>query len=54
MVTYTEKLLRFIDASPVNFLAVRNVCNTLLDNGFVVSKYTEIMSTKEAKIMIQQ
>ena len=27
---------------------------TLLDNGFVVSKYTEIMSTKEAKIMIQQ
>ena len=27
---------------------------TLLDNGFVVSKYTEIMCTKEAKIMIQQ
>ena len=54
MATYTEKLLSFIDASPVNFLAVRNVCNTLLDNGFVVSKYTEIMSTKEAKIMIQQ
>ena len=35
MATYTEKLLSFIDASPVNFLAVRNVCNTLLDNGFV-------------------
>ena len=35
MATYTEKLLGFIDASPVNFLAVRNVCNTLLDNGFV-------------------
>lgn len=32
---YTEKLLGFLDASPVNFLAVRNVCDELLDNGFV-------------------
>lgn len=32
---YTEKLLGFLDASPVNFLAVRNVCDELLNNGFV-------------------
>lgn len=35
MSKYTEKLLGFLDASPVNFLAVRNVCDELLDNGFV-------------------
>lgn len=35
MTTYTEKLLGFLDASPVNFLAVRNVCDELLNNGFV-------------------
>ena len=35
MSKYTEKLLGFLDASPVNFLAVRNVCDELLNNGFV-------------------
>lgn len=35
MATYTEKLLSFLDASPVNYLAVRNVCDELLNNGFV-------------------
>ena len=38
MTTYTEKLIGFLNASPVNFLAVRNVCNELLDNGFVQLK----------------
>ena len=31
MATYTEKLLSFLDASPVNYLAVRNVCDELLN-----------------------
>ena len=35
MVTYTEKLISFLNASPVNFLAVRNVCKQLRDNGFM-------------------
>ncbi|MCQ2258568.1 MAG: M18 family aminopeptidase [Bacteroidaceae bacterium] len=32
---YTEKLLRFLDASPVNFLAVRNVCEELQKHGYI-------------------
>lgn len=31
---YTEKLLAFLDASPVNFLAVKNVCDTLDRSGY--------------------
>ena len=52
MVTYTEKLLRFIDASPVNFLAVRNVCNTLLDNGFVQLHADEALKDLPEKFFI--
>ena len=52
MVTYTEKLLRFIDASPVNFLAVRNVCNTLLDNGFVQLHAEEALKDLPDKFFI--
>ena len=52
MVTYTEKLLRFIDASPVNFLAVRNVCNTLLDNGFVKLHAEEALKDLPDKFFI--
>ena len=52
MVTYTEKLLRFIDASPVNFLAVRNVCNTLLDNGFVQLHADEALKDLPDKFFI--
>lgn len=32
---YTEKLLAFLDASPVNFLAVKNVCDTLDRCGYI-------------------
>lgn len=52
MATYTEKLLRFIDASPVNFLAVRNVCNTLLDNGFVQLHAEEALKDLPDKFFI--
>ena len=52
MATYTEKLLRFIDASPVNFLAVRNVCNTLLDNGFVQLHAEEALKDLPEKFFI--
>ena len=52
MATYTEKLLGFIDASPVNFLAVRNVCNTLLDNGFVQLHAEEALKDLPAKFFI--
>ena len=52
MATYTEKLLRFIDASPVNFLAVRNVCNTLLDNGFVKLHAEEALKDLPDKFFI--
>lgn len=52
MATYTEKLLSFIDASPVNFLAVRNVCNTLLDNGFVQLHAEEALKDLPEKFFI--
>ena len=52
MATYTEKLLGFIDASPVNFLAVRNVCNTLLDNGFVQLHAEEALKDLPDKFFI--
>ena len=52
MATYTEKLLSFIDASPVNFLAVRNVCNTLLDNGFVQLHAEEALKDLPDKFFI--
>ena len=52
MATYTEKLLNFIDASPVNFLAVRNVCNTLLDNGFVQLHAEEALKDLPDKFFI--
>lgn len=52
MATYTEKLLGFIDASPVNFLAVRNVCNTLLDNGFVQLHAEEALKDLPEKFFI--
>ena len=52
MATYTEKLLGFIDASPVNFLAVRNVCNTLLDNGFVQLHADEALKDLPDKFFI--
>lgn len=52
MATYTEKLLSFIDASPVNFLAVRNVCNTLLDNGFVQLHADEALKDLPDKFFI--
>ena len=52
MATYTEKLLSFIDASPVNFLAVRNVCNTLLDNGFVKLHAEEALKDLPDKFFI--
>ena len=52
MATYTEKLLNFIDASPVNFLAVRNVCNTLLDNGFVQLHADEALKDLPDKFFI--
>ena len=52
MATYTEKLLGFIDASPVNFLAVRNVCNTLLDNGFVKLHAEEALKDLPDKFFI--
>lgn len=52
MATYTEKLLSFIDASPVNFLAVRNVCNTLLDNGFVQLHADEALKDLPEKFFI--
>lgn len=52
MATYTEKLLTFIDASPVNFLAVRNVCNTLLDNGFVQLHAEEALKDLPDKFFI--
>ena len=52
MATYTEKLLRFIEASPVNFLAVRNVCNTLLDNGFVQLHAEEALKDLPDKFFI--
>lgn len=29
-----KRLLSFLDASPVNFLAVKNIADTLLANGF--------------------
>lgn len=35
MDTYTDKLLEFLDASPVNFIVVRNVCEELLKAGYV-------------------
>lgn len=35
MNTYTDKLLGFLDASPVNFIAVRNVCEELQKAGYV-------------------
>ena len=52
MATYTEKLLSFIDASPVNFLAVKNVCNTLLDNGFVQLHAEEALKDLPDKFFI--
>ena len=52
MATYTEKLINFIDASPVNFLAVRNVCNTLLDNGFVQLHAEEALKDLPDKFFI--
>lgn len=52
MATYTEKLLSFIDASSVNFLAVRNVCNTLLDNGFVQLHADEALKDLPDKFFI--
>ena len=52
MATYTEKLLGFIDASPVNFLAVGNVCNTLLDNGFVQLHAEEALKDLPDKFFI--
>lgn len=52
MATYTEKLLSFIDASPVNFLAVKNVCNTLLDNGFVQLHADEALKDLPDKFFI--
>ena len=52
MATYTEKLLSFIDDSPVNFLAVRNVCNTLLDNGFVQLHAEEALKDLPDKFFI--
>ena len=52
MATYTEKLLNFIDDSPVNFLAVRNVCNTLLDNGFVQLHAEEALKDLPDKFFI--
>ena len=52
MATYTEKLLGFIDASPVNFIAVRNVCNTLLDNGFVQLHAEEALKDLPDKFFI--
>ena len=52
MATYTEKLLNFIDDSPVNFLAVRNVCNTLLGNGFVQLHAEEALKDLPEKFFI--
>ena len=52
MTTYTEKLIGFLNASPVNFLAVRNVCNELLDNGFVQLKAEDEIRNLPEKFFI--
>ena len=52
MTTYTEKLIGFLNASPVNFLAVRNVCNELLDNGFVQLKAEDAIRNLPEKFFI--
>ena len=52
MTTYTEKLIDFLNASPVNFLAVRNVCNELLDNGFVQLKAEDAIRNLPEKFFI--
>ena len=52
MTTYTEKLIGFLNASPVNFLAVRNVCNELLDNGFVQLKAEDKIRNLPEKFFI--
>ncbi len=52
MTTYTEKLIGFLNASPVNFLAVRNVCNELLDNGFVQLKAEDEIKNLPEKFFI--
>ena len=52
MATYTEKLIGFLNASPVNFLAVRNVCNELLDNGFVQLKAEDAIRNLPEKFFI--
>lgn len=52
MTTYTEKLIGFLNASPVNFLAVRNVCNELLDNGFVQFKAEDEIKNLPEKFFI--
>ena len=49
---YTEKLLGFLDASPVNFLAVRNVCDELLDNGFVQLQAEDSLTNLPEKFFI--
>ena len=35
MIRYVEKLLHFLDASPVSYHAVRNVCDELQEHGYV-------------------
>ena len=52
MTTYTEKLIGFLNASPVNFLAVRNVCNELLDNGFVQLKAEDAIRNLPEKFFV--
>lgn len=52
MTTYTEKLIGFLNASPVNFLAVRNVCNELMDNGFVQLKAEDAIRNLPEKFFI--
>ena len=44
--TYIDSLLRFMDNSPCNFLAVETMKKMLLDNGFVEKKLSEKLNAK--------
>ena len=44
--TYIDSLLRFMDNSPCNFLAVETMKKMLLDNGFVEKKLSEKLNAQ--------